>query len=411
MATMTDGEIRSLVDQQLAEIIEIRRDLHAHPELSNQEHRTAGVVRRELDAMGIAYRSGVGAPDASDEGTGVVAHLPATVDSPGPCTALRADMDALPIGETTSCSYASTVPGVMHACGHDGHTSILLGAARVLSAIERPNPVTLVFQPAEEDGGGGEKLCRDGALLGDDGGPAGIGVPVERIFALHGWPGMPLGTLGTRPGPLLASTDDFVVTVRGRGGHAAMPHLCKDPVLAGSAVVQALQSMTSRGVSPLRPVVCTVARFEGGTVNNVIPETVELEGTIRALDEETRTLAREQFFSIVESTARAHGCVAEIDYQPGYPVTRNDDALASHWFGVMRPAFGEQARLVPEPFMGGEDFSYYGKKVPGCFFLLGVCPEGEADTAKLHESHFDFNDDALPIGIEAMVRLAISPKA
>lgn len=415
---MLPTDVRGLIEAEVESLVSLRRDLHAHPELSFRERRTSEVVQRELSAAGIGFKAGLGGPERDGSGTGVLGYLPGTgggdrtgAARPGSqrkTIALRADMDALPILEASGAAHASTVDGVMHACGHDGHTAILIGAARVLSKLEdRPNNVAFVFQPAEEGGGGGEKMCLDGVLAGDDGG--GLGEAVDRIFGLHGWPGMRLGTVGTKPGPLLASTDDFVVKVRGKGGHAAMPHLCIDPVLGGAAIVQALQQIASRNVSPLDSVVCTVARFEGGFANNVIPQEVELEGTVRTLRDETRAAARTRFFEVVEWTAKAYGVAVEIDFEEGYPVTRNDAALAAQVAAVHAQVFGpDRVVEVPEPFMGGEDFSYYGQRVPACFFLLGLLPEGRESYPGLHHPTFDFNDDAIAVGVEAMVSLALA---
>jgi hippurate hydrolase len=299
----------------------------------------------------------------------------------------------------------------MHACGHDGHTAILLGAARVLAAMrDRPRPVTFLFQPAEEDGGGAATLIRDGALGGDGAGPAGIGTPVERIYGLHGWPLLPLGVVATRPGPLLAATDDFDLTVRGVQGHAAYPHLAADPIVAGAAIVQALQTLASRRVGPVDSVICTVGQFLAGTANNIIPETARLVGTVRTLRADTRAKVAADFRRIVEQVAAAHGCAAELDWQPGYPMTLNDAAEADRVLRTAAEAFGEaRAMLVPEPGMGGEDFSYYGQHARACFFLLGLCPPG-ADPARvpqLHQAEFDFADEAIPTGVEMMVRLAL----
>ena len=410
MTTHTSPEIsatldalRGLVEKELASLTEIRRDLHAHPELMFEESRTSGVVTRELDTLGIAYKAGLA------KGTGVVAHLPATVPNAADTIALRADMDALPIREETGKPYASTTPGVMHACGHDGHVTILLGAARVLSKLDhRPHGITLVFQPAEEGGAGGDHMCKDGALKGDKGG--GVGTPVSRIYGLHGWPNMPLNTVGTRAGPLLAATDEFHITVKGVGGHAAYPHLAKDPIVAASAVVGALQTICSRSASPLDSVVCTVGKIAGGSANNVIPVSVELVGTVRTLRDDTRAMAKQRLFEIAELTAKAHGCTAHIDWEEGYPVTTNDPTLADRMHRLATEAFGEDRVIpVPEPSMGGEDFSYYGRQVPACFYLLGLRPEGAnpATVPQLHQAGFDFNDQALGTGVEMMCRLAL----
>jgi hippurate hydrolase len=338
----------------------------------------------------------------------VVAHLPATGAGGQQAVALRADIDALPIEEQTGKPYTSKNPGCMHACGHDGHTTILLGAARALAQVERPRPVTLLFQPAEENGAGAAAMCEDGALGGEAAG--GLGPPVEKIFGLHGWPTLPVGHVATRPGPLLACTDEFQITVRGVGGHAAYPHLARDPIVAAAHVVTGLQTIASRAVSPVQAVVCTVARIGGGTASNIIPRAVELEGTVRALTDETRALARQRLYEIAEGTAQAHGCEAIVQWHEGYPVTRNDEALTERFFEIARSALGaERVALTPTPTMGGEDFSYYGQRVAACFFLLGVVAEGcdPALAPQLHQPDYDFNDDAIATGVELMCRLAL----
>lgn len=393
-----------MIHAELGELTAIRRDLHAHPELMFEERRTSGKVVAELTRLGIEHRAGLA------RGTGVVGHLPGARANVR-AVALRADMDALPMPDDTGAAHASTTPGVAHACGHDGHTAILLGAARVLSAIsDRPNPVTLLFQPAEEGGGGGKLLCDEGALDGAGHG-AGLGASVQRVFGLHGWPTMPLGTVATRPGPLLASTDDFLITVQSTGGHAAFPHMTRDPIVCAAAIVSALQTIASRNVSPLDSVVCTVGRIEGGSANNVIPKSVELEGTVRALRDTTRAFAKQRLFAIVEHIAKAHDCPVEIQWHEGYPVTHNTPELAARFDEITIAGFGpERVTVVPEPVMGGEDFSYYSAKAQTCFFLLGLCPAG-ADPAAvplLHQPGFDFNDDAIAMGVEAMCRLALA---
>jgi len=406
MAKTTDQtrELRDQIAGEAPSLVEIRHRLHRIPELGYQEQKTSNAICHELDRLGIVYRAGLAG------GTGVVAHLPATEPGARHATGLRADIDALPISERTGKPYASEHPGLMHACGHDGHTTILLGAARLLSQTQhRPNPVTFVFQPAEEGGAGGEKMCDDGALLGEQGG--GLGPPVARMFGLHGWPQIPLGTISTRPGPLLAATDDFEVHIVGMQTHAAFPHLGRDAIVASAHVVNALQSIASRSVSPLDSVIVTVGAIQGGTTNNVIPERVKLIGTVRTLHDATRTRAREEFERVVTRSAETFGCRAEIDYQTGYPVTYNDPELTDHVLHLARETFGEKhVEVTPEACMGGEDFSYYGRHVPACFYLLGVCPIGSdpATIPQLHQPEFDFNDEAIPVGVEMMCRLALS---
>lgn len=392
---------RSLIQRELASLVDLRHDLHRHPELGFEEERTSSVVQRELAALRISYKAGLA------KGTGVVAHLPPSdpADAHKPAVALRADMDALPITERTGKPYASARKGVMHACGHDGHTTILIGAARALVNLHRPNPVTLLFQPAEEGGGGGEKMCEDGALAGEKGG--GLGPAVGRIYGLHGWPQLPLHRVACRPGPMLASVDDFVVDVEGTGGHAAYPHLGSDPIVAMAHVITALQTIASRNVGPLDSVVCTVGQVEAGTANNIIPSSARLIGTVRTLKPETRKLAREKFFMIIENTCRAMGCRARIDWHESYPVTMNDASLADDFAAAARATLGEHRYQHAEhPTMGGEDFAYYARLVPACFFFLGLRPEGGHACPTLHQPDFDFNDDAIATGIEMMVTMA-----
>jgi len=396
--------LRAAIAHELPALRDIRRDLHRHPELSYQETRTAAVVGADLTRLGIAHKTGLAK-------TGVVGYLPPT---PGDArafsrtsVALRADMDALPIIEQTGRDYASVHPGIMHACGHDGHTTMLLGAARVLSQLpHRSRGVTFVFQPAEEGGAGGDRLCKEGALKGDAGG--GIGAPVGEIFGLHGWPTLDLGTIGTRPGPLLAAVDDFDVTVRGTGAHAAYPHQGRDPIVAACAIVNALQTLASRSVAPLDSVVCTVGQINAGSANNIIPADCRFQGTIRTLRAETRALAKERFFALVQGVAAAHGCVGDITWHESYPVTHNDPALTEVFLSRSEAALGPSRVLrVEQPTMGGEDFSYYGHHVPACFFFLGLKAPGATHVPTLHQPDFDFNDDAMPLGIEMLCRAAL----
>ncbi|GAB5497255.1 MAG: M20 aminoacylase family protein [Phycisphaerales bacterium] len=403
MKTAITASVKDCIASELPELIEIRHDLHKHPELMWQEERTSAVVQQELSKLGIEFKSGLAG------GTGVVGYLPATSgDKDAPSVALRADMDALPITEETGLPYSSTRDGLMHACGHDGHTTILLGAARVLAKTEhRPNPVTLVFQPAEEGGGGGQRFCKEGMLEGSAGG--GVGNRVGRIYGLHGWPNEKVGTVKTRPGPLMASTDEFLITVRGKGGHAAWPHLANDPVVAASAIVMSLQTLVSRNTSPVDSAICTIGRIQGGTVDNVIPEAVELEGTTRALTPEMRKLAEQRVREISEHVARAHGCTIDIHWNVGYPVVKNDPAMVDRFIPLAGEVLGEKNVFHAEtPVMGGEDFAYYAEHVPACFYFLGLRPEGADHFPELHTPRFDFNDDAIAVGVEMMSRLAMS---
>ena len=398
---MDPAQLRQLIAAEFADLRIIRHDLHAHPELGYQETRTSGIVQRELTRLGIAFKAGLA------KGTGVVAHIPATEGGPSnrPAIALRADMDALPISEQTGLPYASTTPGKMHACGHDGHTTMLIGTARVLSKLtHRPNPITLLFQPAEEGGGGAEVLVQEGALTGSL-----IGPPVGRAFGLHGWPQLPVGSVGTRPGPLLASTDELNVAIHGVQSHAAYPHYAADTVLCVAHCITALQQIASRNIDPLDSVVVSICKVSGGTALNVIPETARFSATIRSLKPETREKARRRFKEICEATAQAFGCRAEVELDPGYPVTHNDPALTERFFKIAREALPpEMVKTIEHPSMGGEDFSYYGQKVPAVFFCLGLKRPGQERFPTLHQPDFDFNDDAMPLGIEMFCRLALA---
>jgi amidohydrolase len=388
----TRDDIRTLIAREIKDLIEIRHDLHQHPELNYEEVRTSGVVQRQLARLNIPFRAGVAK-------TGVVARLAATTPEGDklPAIALRADMDALPIMEQTGKPYASCIPGKMHACGHDGHTTMLIGAARVLAAMpHRPRPVVFVFQPAEEGGAGGQRMCEEGALEG-----------VGEIHGLHGWPTYPVGHVATRVGPLLASVDDVELTVRGVQSHGAYPHQGFDCITATAQIVTAMQTIASRNVSPLDSVVVTCGEIKAGTANNIIPESCWTHWTVRTLKDSTRALAKQRFIQIAESIAAGLGCKADVTYRESYPVTHNDAHLVGEFFKIAKAALGEgRVGEVDQPTMGGEDFSYYGQRVPACFFFLGLRPEGMDRSPTLHQPDFDFNDAAIPTGVEMFVRLA-----
>jgi len=396
-ATST-GRLREVISRELDSLRAIRRDLHAHPELGYEEHRTRGVVERELRAAGVSFKSGLAG------GTGVLGSLAGESDR---AIGLRADMDALPIHEQTGLPYASTAPGKMHACGHDGHTTILIGAARVLSHLAKegplPNPVTFVFQPAEEGGAGGRRMVEDGCLNG-----SALGPPVRNMFGLHGWPAMEIGHVGTRPGPLLAAADKFTIEVRGLGCHAAFPHYGNDPVLAAASLVQTLQSICSRNVDPLESVVVSVTTFHAGTAFNVIPEEVVLEGTVRTLTPQTKELTVTRLHEIASAVAAAHRCEARVKYEHGYPVTRNDvEAVRIFEEAARRTLNEESVEHIENPVMGAEDFSFYCNEVPSCFFALGLAPDLARGMPLLHHPKFDFNDDAIGLGVEMFCRIAL----
>lgn len=364
-----------------------RHDLHRHPELLYDVHRTARLVADNLRLMGCdEVVEGIGR-------TGVVGVVKGRETRSGTVIGLRADMDALPIEELNTFGHVSTVPGRMHACGHDGHTAMLLGVARRL-ASERDfdGVVALVFQPAEEGGAGGEAMVRDGLMER---------FGIRRIYGLHNMPGMPVGTFGIRPRTIMASADFFDITVAGKGGHAAYPHLCDDPMFAAAQVVCALQSIPSRVVAPLDSAVVTVTKFEGGHTHNVVPDTVTLGGTARTLKEGTRDRVEATIARVCEQVGKAHGVEVRLDYRRLYPVTDNDPEATRIAARAARGVVGE-ANVDDDilPSMGAEDFAFMLNVRGGAFIFMG-----NGDTAGLHSSHYDFNDEASPYGCAYWARL------
>lgn len=378
---------------------ELRHDLHAHPEIAYEEHRTAGLIADELERLGIEHRTGLAG------GTGVLAWLPGADTSE--VVALRTDIDALPIHEETDLPWASTIPGRMHACGHDGHTAIMLGTAARLATIAAgpglPRPVVILFQPAEEGGGGGRRMVEDGVL---DGRIAPW--PVTRIYGLHGWPEEPASTTGTIVGPMLAASDRFEIDIEGAGCHAAWPHTGRDPVACAAAITMALQTVVSRNVDPLEAAVLSVTKIDAGTTFNVVPATARLGGTARSLTPEVRDTIERRITEIAEGVASAHGCRAVATYHRGYPVTVNHADPVARFDRVARAELGDDAiRPVTRPVMGGEDFAYYGEKVPACFYILGQQAGDGPPMPPLHSPRYDFNDETIATGIRLMSRLAI----
>ncbi|MFM8873421.1 MAG: M20 family metallopeptidase [Phycisphaerales bacterium] len=389
--------IRSLVAEELPRLVALRRDLHRHPEVGYEEVRTAGVIVRELAEAGVAHVGGLAG------GTGVLAHVPGPGDR---AVALRADIDALPILESSGRPYASATPGRMHACGHDGHTAIMVGTARVLARLAShrplPRPVTLVFQPAEEGGAGGRRMVEDGALDGSR-----LGCPVAEIHALHGWPELELGHVATRDGAMMAASDRFEIAIDGQGAHAAWPHRSADPIVCAAARCARRPTAAPSPWPPLEAAVVSVTVIEAGSAFNVIPNRAVLKGTLRSLSEETRCLIERRVERIAHGIAEAHGCRATCDLQRGYPVTVNHPAAVSRFRSVAREALGD-ARVhdMAAPVMGGEDFAFYGAHVPSCYWTLGLAPGG-APYPPLHAPDFDFNDDAIATGVELMCCLAV----
>ena len=368
------------------EITAWRRDFHEHPELGYETVRTARVVAERLESFGCdEVATGIGR-------TGVVGVIRGK--APGPAIGLRADMDALPILEKTGKAWSSKTSGAMHACGHDGHTAMLLGAAKYLAETRNfAGTVVLIFQPAEEGGAGAKAMLDDGLLTR---------FPVERVFGMHNWPGQPVGKFMIRPGPLMASADRFTITVDGLGGHAARPHLSSDPIVAGSAIVTAVQSIVGRNVDPLEAAVISVTQFHAGTAFNIIPQSARLDGTVRTLRPEVRDLVEARFDAVVEQVGAAYGVKATLDYSRDYPVLMNDEADAHFAADVAAGIVGE-ANVDRDvvPTMGGEDFAFMLEERPGAFIFAGV---GES-VANLHNEEYDFNDELIPVGCSYWTRL------
>jgi amidohydrolase len=393
------GDLRAVIDASYSEDVEIRHDLHRHPELGYQESRTSGKVREHLENQRIDLCGNLAG------GTGVLGYLPATSNPDTARTvALRADMDALPISEETGVEYVSENPGVMHACGHDGHTTILMATARALSKMpERPNNVLFVFQPAEEGGAGGDRMCKEGVLNGRL-----MGRPADVIYGLHGNPWVELGHVSTRNGPIMASATELAITVHGKGSHAAYPHFGIDPIVVTAQIVTALQTVASRNVDPLDSVVVTIGKIDAGVAHNVIPESVTMKGTLRTLNDETFQTATHRIREIVRHVAEAFGARAEVEFVSSYPVTFNHDAPTERFRQVARAALGEE--FVHEeafPSMGAEDFSFYGREIPACFYFLGLKGPEHETYPNLHSPRFNFNDAAIPVGVELMCELAL----
>ncbi|HET9733145.1 MAG TPA: M20 family metallopeptidase [Acidimicrobiales bacterium] len=394
---VTDGAgLLADAGRLLDDMVALRRDLHTHPELGLELPRTQRVVLEALDAMGLVLEEGRAT-------TSVVAVLEG--DRPGPTTLLRGDMDALPMPEDTGLPYASATPGVMHACGHDAHTAMLVGAARILHARrgELAGRVVFMFQPGEE-GHAGARVMLDEGLLDGHG-------PVERAFAIHATPLMPSGWIATRAGTLMASADAFRIVVTGRGGHASMPHDAVDPVPVACELVGALSSMVTRRVSAFDPAVVTVSSIRAGTTSNVIPETAVLEGTVRAVSDATRASVLEALARVAEHVAAAHLCSAELTYtQTGYPVTVNNAAASRHVMDVAAELLGsQQAREMPAPVMGAEDWSFVLQKVPGAMAFLGMAPAGVAQPAPNHSNRMVIDEQAMVAGAAMHAAVALSP--
>jgi amidohydrolase len=368
------------------ELRETRHHLHRNPELSCREEKTAAFVAEQLRALGLEARTGVG-------GHGVVADI--SGEKPGRTFAIRADMDALPIQEENDIPYRSQNPGVMHACGHDGHTTMLLGTARAL-AQQRASfagTVRLIFQPAEETVNGARRMCEAGVMEG-----------VDAIVALHGWPiQIGIGQVGVRAGASLASADTFDIHIKGQQAHAAYPHRSVDPIVVGAQVVMALQTLASREIDPNDPVVVTVGQFHAGTAYNIIPATAHIAGTVRTLSPEVRASMSERIRRVAEGTCAATRAACEFTYTEGTPAVINNAEMIQQIREVGAEALGAGNIVeIPSPSMGAEDFAFYLDHAPGAMFFLGL-----GETSPIHTPTFNFDDRALPIGVEMFSRLAL----
>jgi amidohydrolase len=370
---------------------ELRRDFHRHPELGFQEVRTAGIVARELTALGLEVSTGVGK-------TGVVATLEGS--GPGPVLLVRVDMDALPILEETGAEYASQTPGVMHACGHDGHTAMGLTVAKLLEAHKDDfrGTVKLVFQPAEEGLGGALAMVADGVLENPQ---------PDRSLSIHLWNDKPYGWIGVTAGPAMAASDRFTVTIKGRGGHGAAPHVGIDPVVAGAQVITALQTIVSRSVDPLEAAVVTVTSLDGAEAFNVIPDSVQLRGTIRTFKPEVRKTVLERFETICVGVSKALGCQAEVELKSITPAVSNDAELAQRVYKVAREIYPQAEISTVERTMGSEDMAYMMEDIPGCYFFIGSADHDRGLDAGHHHPKFDFNEDALVTGAALMASVVV----
>jgi amidohydrolase len=374
------ADVLSLQD----ELVALRRDFHQHPELGFEEFRTSGVVANYLESLGLTPRTGIAK-------TGVTADIVGAL--PGPTILIRADMDALPILEETGLEFASTSPGKMHACGHDGHTAILLVTAKLLQQRRETlrGTVRVLFQPAEEGPGGAAPMIAEGVMDG-----------VQAALGLHLWLHLNTGHVNFCPGPMLAATDEFDLKVIGLGTHAASPHEGVDPITTAAHIVTAAQTMMTRAIEPKQPTVFTITRFHAGTAYNIIPPHAELGGTLRTYNEDVRKQAKQQFERLARSTAEAHGATVELHWREGYPVLVNDPTVTS----VVESACRDLLKVAPleqrhdARSMGGEDMAYYLQEVPGCFFFLGAYNENVQACYSHHHPRFTVDEEALPIGVE-----------
>jgi hippurate hydrolase len=370
-----------------SEIAGWRHDLHAHPELMYDVHRTAATVAEKLKAFGCdEVVTGIGR-------TGVVGVIRGRTPAPDKVIGLRADMDALPIQEANDLPYKSAVSGKMHACGHDGHTAMLLGAARYLAETRNfAGTAVVIFQPAEEGGAGAKAMIDDGLI--DRFG-------IKQVYGMHNYPGMPVGQFGLRPGPIMAATDTIAIEIEGRGGHAARPHLAVDAVVVGAQIITNIQSIVARNVDPNKSAVVSITVFRAGDADNVLPQTVTLRGTVRTFDAEVRQMIGRRLKDVVEGTAAAYGAKATLTLTPGYPVLVNHEPETEFAAQVAKAVAGsDRVNTELPPMMGAEDFAYMLQARPGAFIWVG-----NGDSAGLHHPAYNFNDEAIPYGTSYWVKL------
>jgi len=369
------------------EITAWRHDIHAHPELLFDVNRTAALVADKLKSFGCdQVVTGIGR-------TGVVGVIQGSKSGAKRAIGLRADMDALPINEANDLPYKSTVPGKMHACGHDGHTAMLLGAAKYLAETRNfAGTAVVIFQPAEEGGGGGREMVKDGLM---------DRFAIEEVYGMHNYPGIPLGEFAIRPGPLMAAADRILIEIEGKGGHAARPHIAVDTIVVGAQIISQIQSIVARNVDPLHSAVLSITMFEAGNTDNVIPQTARLRGTARSFTPDVQDLLEARLREVVECTAKAYGAKANLTYRRDYPVTRNHERQAAFAATVAADIVGwDRVEDDVAPVMGAEDFSFMLNTRPGAFIFVG-----NGDSQGLHHPSYNFNDEVIPIGTSYWVRL------
>jgi amidohydrolase len=387
------NDLTQQADELAERIVGWRRELHQHPELGFEEKWTSDYVVSALKGLDLEVHRGIA-------GTGVAAVLRAA-NAKRPAVLLRADMDALPIQEIPGRPYGSQIEGKMHACGHDGHMAMLLGAARLLDARrdQLDRDVVLCFQPAEEGFGGGEKMIQEGVLEL---------TPTEEVYALHLWSPFDAGTVHLRSGPIMAAEDGFKARLIGRGGHAAMPHTNQDPIVAAAHAVTALQMIVSRNVDPVDPAVVSVGQFHAGTARNITPDEATLSGTIRTFTAASRDLIHRRIVEVIEGAAQACGCSAEVEIHDGYPATVNDRSAVDRARALSVPIFGSENVIEPNPMAPAEDFSYFLKERAGAFILVGAGNAERGIIAPHHSPQFDIDESVLPRGAQLLASLALA---